>query len=77
MTGISYSGLTLIYNGTKLQHTDTDNRVKPYKEYQYMVISGNKAGKAESFWQTILTKEAPPDFMLPPSIDVRYELIIY
>jgi hypothetical protein len=42
-----------------------------------MVISGNKAGKAESFWQTILTKEAPPDFMLPPSIDVRYELIIY
>lgn len=68
--GTSYSALTLVYNGTMLQYIDTDSRIKPYTEYQYMVISGNRAGKAESFWQTVLTKESAPEFMLPPTVDV-------
>lgn len=61
----------MIYNGTKLGYIDTDSRVKPYTEYQYMIISGNKAGKAESIWQAVLTKEAAPQFLFPPTVQVH------
>ena len=41
------------------------------RQYQYMVISANSAGKAGSAWVAIKTKQGPPEGIYPLVINVR------
>ena len=70
LSGDSPGDVILVYNGTELEVTDADPKLLPYQLYQYMVIAVNGAGKANSPWAEITTKQAPPTLVNPPVIVV-------
>jgi hypothetical protein len=77
VSGESFGDVVLVYNGTVLEATDTDARVLPYKPYQYMVISINAAGNANSPWAEVTTRQGAPTFVAPPLILVSFYPWLY
>ena len=69
-SGDSPGDVVLVHNGTGFEYTDADPNLLPYRPYQYMVIAINGAGKANSPWADITTKQAPPTSVDPPVIVV-------
>ncbi|KAK7504941.1 hypothetical protein BaRGS_00003969 [Batillaria attramentaria] len=67
-SGETYDGVILVYNGTNLEVTDSDLRLRPFQMYQYMVIAVNGAGKTSSQWVSVTTRQAPPTSVDPPTI---------
>lgn len=60
----------MVYNGSAQAYTDKDTNLLPYSKYEYMVTAVNNVGKVNSLWKSIATKEAPPDSIPAPSIQV-------
>ena len=74
--GDQYGDVVLVYNGTGLETTDADQQVLPFHKYQYMVIAVNRAGKANSMWTDITTRQGPPTAVDPPVIMVLLLLFV-
>ena len=69
-SGASYGPTKLVYNGSALRYTDKDSNLLPYTDYQYSVTALNNVGKVSSLWEVVSTKEAPPDSVPAPAINV-------
>ncbi|XP_048258912.1 usherin-like [Haliotis rufescens] len=67
--GTVYGNVVTVYNNTELRMTDSDPQLKPFASYQYRVTSFNSVGGAGSMWALVVTKEAPPTFVAPPTVD--------
>ena len=72
-TGTSYGPKKLVYNGSALEYTDKDSNLLPFTDYQYSVTALNRIGKVSSLWELVTTKEAPPDTVPAPAIEVSFE----
>ncbi|KAH3846702.1 hypothetical protein DPMN_089004 [Dreissena polymorpha] len=67
-SGISYTNIKSIYNGSSRSYTDRASDLLPYTTYEYSVTAANVVGRVSSLWSRVVTKEAPPDNVLPPNI---------
>uniref|UniRef100_A0A2C9JJ39 Usherin n=1 Tax=Biomphalaria glabrata TaxID=6526 RepID=A0A2C9JJ39_BIOGL len=65
----SYTEPVNVFNGSSRTLTDTSSELKPYTQYQYMVIATNSVGKTGSLWASVTTKEASPQGVLPPVVN--------
>ena len=60
----------LLYSGTDLSYQDQDPVMEPFTTYEYKVVTTNSEGSADSQWNNVLTKEAPPEGVPAPVIKV-------
>ncbi|GFO50464.1 usherin, partial [Plakobranchus ocellatus] len=64
-----YSEAILVYNGTLTGYIDVVSPdLKPYRVYQYMVSAHNSAGKTDSPWETVTTREGQPKGVAAPVV---------
>ncbi|ELU01149.1 hypothetical protein CAPTEDRAFT_219707 [Capitella teleta] len=58
----------LLFSGIDLNYQDQDPEMKPYTTYEYKVLAANSEGSADSQWNHVLTKEAPPEGVPAPIV---------
>ena len=61
----------LIYTGLDERYIDNDAELKPWTQYEYMVIVFNSKGQYSSQWDKVRTKEAPPEELIAPKVKVQ------
>lgn len=61
---------TSLYTGLEESYVDRDPSLQPFTTYEYSVRSYNNKGYADSIWQSIITKEGPPEGVVPPKVKV-------
>ena len=76
ISGTSYGPTNLVYNGTALRYTDKDSNLLAFTDYQYSVTVRNNVGKVSSLWELVTTKEAPPDSVPAPAVNVSITSIL-
>ncbi|KAH9519521.1 Usherin [Bulinus truncatus] len=69
VTDNTYTDPVSIYVGINKSFTDTSPELRPFMQYQYMVITANSVGKTSSQWATVTTKEGAPQGVLPPIVN--------